>query len=98
MVSTTRLRVRRWFSVALLGVTLLMAPPVQGRPAAHASVTSGLPSSPRATRVQQGEAPFFPETGFRIGSRAFADYFTRRGGLRTFGYPVSNTFRLLGSE
>src|SRR5687767_2030344 len=33
--------------------------------------------------------PFFAETGFRIGNERFADYFQKRGGVRTFGYPVS---------
>jgi hypothetical protein len=41
---------------------------------------------------------FFAETGYAIADDAFWDYFNRRGGLRTFGYPVSRKFRLLGSE
>jgi hypothetical protein len=42
--------------------------------------------------------PYFPETGFRIANERFAEYFARRGGLRTFGYPVSRAFRFLGTE
>ena len=55
------------------------------------------PALPRAA-AQQSEPPFFPETGFRIATPAFADYFTKRGGLRTFGYPVSNAFLFLGTQ
>lgn len=47
-----------------------------------------------------GQAPrdnrFFQETGFRIDNDAFWDYFNRRGGTRTFGFPISRTFTLQG--
>jgi N-acetylmuramoyl-L-alanine amidase len=56
-------------------------------------VASCLPSR-RA--VAQQDARFFPETGYRVGDDAFWNYFRRRGGVRTFGYPVSNPFTLLG--
>ena len=39
---------------------------------------------------------YFPQTGYRIESDAFWDYFTHRGGVATFGYPVSRTFTLMG--
>lgn len=39
---------------------------------------------------------YFPETGFRVRNAAFLDFFDRRGGLRTFGYPVSNECTLYG--
>jgi N-acetylmuramoyl-L-alanine amidase len=38
----------------------------------------------------------FPQTGYRVADDAFWSYFTRRGGVRTFGYPVSNPFTLYG--
>ncbi|MCL5962071.1 MAG: beta-galactosidase, partial [Chloroflexi bacterium] len=41
---------------------------------------------------------FFAETGYRVGDDAFWDYFNKRGGLRTFGYPVSRKFTLLGYD
>lgn len=44
----------------------------------------------------RGDARWFPQTGFRIDSDAFWDYFQRRGGLETFGYPTSRTFLFLG--
>jgi hypothetical protein len=40
----------------------------------------------------------FPQTGFRIDLDAFWDYFQKRGGVNTFGYPVSQTFTLLGTR
>jgi hypothetical protein len=45
-----------------------------------------------------GNPRFFPETGYRISDDRFWDYFQKRGGLRTFGYPVSRKFTLLGTE
>lgn len=41
---------------------------------------------------------FFPETGFQISNDKFLDYFNKRGGIATFGYPVSRSFTLRGSE
>ena len=39
---------------------------------------------------------FYPQTGFRIDNDTIADYFARRGGVRTFGYPISRTFLFQG--
>jgi N-acetylmuramoyl-L-alanine amidase len=41
---------------------------------------------------------FFEQTRYRIDEDAFWDYFRRRGGVRTLGYPVSGTFTLLGMK
>lgn len=38
----------------------------------------------------------FHQTGFCVDSDAFWDYFIHRGGVATFGYPVSRTFQFLG--
>ncbi|HEX5417981.1 MAG TPA: hypothetical protein VFZ25_20170 [Chloroflexota bacterium] len=40
---------------------------------------------------------YYPITGFAI-SGAFLDYFQHRGGVDTFGYPISRPFPLLGSQ
>ncbi len=40
---------------------------------------------------------YYPVTGFAIRGD-FLEYFQRRGGLRTFGYPLSRPFRLLGTD
>jgi YVTN family beta-propeller protein len=44
------------------------------------------------------DARFFPQTGFRIDNDTIWDYFNRRGGVNTFGYPVSRTFLLQGFQ
>ena len=41
---------------------------------------------------------YFEQTRYRIDEDAFWDYFRRRGAIRTLGYPVSNTFLLLGMK
>jgi hypothetical protein len=42
------------------------------------------------------DARLFIQTGFRVDRDPFWDYFTRRGGVATFGYPVSRDFQFLG--
>lgn len=39
---------------------------------------------------------YFAPTGYRIDNAVIWDYFQKRGGLATFGYPVSRTFRFQG--
>jgi N-acetylmuramoyl-L-alanine amidase len=53
-------------------------------------------TAPSVAFAQQSDARMFPQTGYRIGDDAFWTYFQRRGGVRTFGYPVSNPFTLQG--
>jgi N-acetylmuramoyl-L-alanine amidase len=48
------------------------------------------------TDAQQADARMFLQTGYRIGDDKFWAYFKARGGIRTFGYPVSNPFTLQG--
>jgi len=55
---------------------------------------SPLPSQP--PRPVPADVRYFPETGFRINLDAFADYFSKKGGLRAFGYPISREFTLEG--
>lgn len=55
--------------------------------------------APKQTSLEAPNDPrYFAETGFRISDDRFWDYFNKRGGLRTFGFPVSRKFTLLGSE
>jgi N-acetylmuramoyl-L-alanine amidase/LysM repeat protein len=55
------------------------------------------PSPQPRTAPTEGAAPlYFEETGFRIANEHFWEYFNRRGGLRTFGYPISKEFLLFG--
>src|SRR5690349_19335069 len=41
---------------------------------------------------------YFEPTRFRIDREAFWDFFQKRGGLRSFGYPVSREFLLFGCQ
>jgi hypothetical protein len=44
----------------------------------------------------QFDARFFSQTGFRIDRDSFWDYFSQRGAVATFGYPVSRDFQFEG--
>jgi hypothetical protein len=46
--------------------------------------------------AQPADPRFFSQTGFRVDTDAFWDFFQHRGGVRTFGYPVSRQFKLDG--
>ena len=46
--------------------------------------------------AQQTDSRFFTQTGYRVDTDAFWTFFQARGGVRTFGYPVSKTFKLDG--
>ena len=48
---------------------------------------------PGSSTAQQREC--FTETGFCIAASDFQDYFHSRGGVPTFGYPISREFTLL---
>ena len=39
---------------------------------------------------------YFPETGYAVHNDSFWDYFRKRGGIRVFGFPVSDEFTLDG--
>src|SRR5215212_4978253 len=41
-------------------------------------------------------ALFFAETGFGVEEPRFVEYFSRRGGVGTFGFPISRTIRFQG--
>ena len=46
--------------------------------------------------AQDADTRFFSQTSYRIDNDAFWTFFQRRGGVRTFGYPVSRQFKLQG--
>ena len=50
------------------------------------------------TTAPTADPRFFAQTGFRIDSDAFWNFFQQRGSVRTFGYPVSRTFTLDGFQ
>ncbi|HYU18361.1 MAG TPA: beta-galactosidase [Chloroflexota bacterium] len=47
-------------------------------------------------RTQQADPRYFAETGYRVSNDKFWDFFQKRGGPRTFGYPVSREMTLQG--
>jgi hypothetical protein len=50
------------------------------------------------TAGQNQDPSFFPATGYQITSPEILAYFQHHGGARTFGYPVSSEFPLLGQR
>ena len=58
------------------------------------------PAAPAAmsSDAAAGDPRFFDETQFRVDRDAFWDFFQKRGGVRTFGYPVSRDFPFLGCQ
>lgn len=62
--------------------------------------TSLAVAAPAAAPVaaQATDERFFQQTGFRIDNDAIWSYFNQRDGVRTFGYPISRTFRFLGFQ
>jgi hypothetical protein len=56
------------------------------------------PDAPTTDTSSQGDERLFPQTGFRIDRDAFWTYFQSRGGVATFGYPVSQSFLFLGCQ
>lgn len=78
-----RISARRQATFGLLALLLL------------AALIGGLGG--RTARAAGADDPrYFAQTGYRISTDAFYDYFTHRGGVRNFGYPTSQTFTLLG--
>src|SRR5690242_19262471 len=91
-------RKNRSFCSFILLLTLVL-PFVAGLvPAFAQDVGPADASTAGAPADQAADLPYFPETGYRIANAQFADYFAKRGGLRTFGYPVSRAFLFLGTQ
>jgi polysaccharide biosynthesis protein PslG len=65
--------------------------------AASAALMLATVLAPAHAAAQTTDDPrFFTQTGFRVDNDAFWNFFQARGGVRTFGYPVSRSFMLLG--
>ncbi|MGI9147573.1 MAG: N-acetylmuramoyl-L-alanine amidase [Chloroflexota bacterium] len=56
------------------------------------------PAASPAQPAAPEDGRYFRQTGYRVGEEAFWNYFNARGGLRSFGYPVSNVFTLFGMK
>src|SRR5579864_7293562 len=57
---------------------------------------ASLLSTSASAGAQATDPRFFSQTGFRVDTDAFWSFFQARGGVQTFGYPVSRTFKLDG--
>ena len=66
------------------------APQPQPQPQPQPSPT------PTPAPAVANDARYFAQTGYRVAEDAFWTYFLSRGGVRSFGYPVSNEFVLYG--
>ena len=55
-------------------------------------------AAPGAAGAGEHDAYFFPETGFGVWHPGVRGYFESRGGVGTFGFPISNVFGLYGFE
>lgn len=49
-------------------------------------------------RADESDALFFSETGFGVWNPEIRAYFESRGGVDTFGFPISNVFTLYGLD
>ena len=56
------------------------------------------PATQAVTAQQPADPRYFAQTGYRIDNDAFWNFFQGRGGIPTFGYPVSRTFKLVGFQ
>ena len=54
--------------------------------------------APAARVSAADDSRYFPQTRQRVDDDRFWNFFLRRGGDRTFGYPVTGTFTLLGQS
>lgn len=85
----------------LVGTWLAQLSPVRAQAQTQTQVQppSGEGAPPASGAAAQDSSPgYFAATGYRVADPAFLDYFQRNGGVRTFGYPVSNDFVLLGTR
>ena len=101
ITTTTRLR----FASLILGagdgptvddVSITLPGQATPTPGPTATPPPGPPPPPSPSDVCPPTAPFFPETGFCIDNPQIQAYFQARGGVDTFGFPVSRSFVLLG--
>ncbi len=83
--------------LALLAATSAAPALASGDPSGAGTAIRSSAAAPVTPSIRQAPAPpFFAETGFALDDARLAEYFARRGGVRSFGFPTSRTFQLLG--
>src|SRR5438045_769742 len=63
-------------------------------------LAAGEPGAGEKTGVEakpSADPRYFEQTEFRIADDRFWEFFNARGGVPTFGYPISRKFTLLGT-
>jgi N-acetylmuramoyl-L-alanine amidase len=78
------------------GVVVADAIRFVGPKGAPAAIAQPQPAPP--AQAAPNDERYFQQTGYRVGEDAFWNYFRVRGGVRSFGYPVSNVFVLSGMK
>jgi N-acetylmuramoyl-L-alanine amidase len=73
-------------------------PPPADTTLAVAQTQPAPPAAPQPAPATPADGRYFGQTGYRIGEDGFWNYFQVRGGVRSFGYPVSNVFLLYGMK
>ena len=63
-----------------------------------ASLLAVLIATGSQSATAQADPRYFSQTGYRIDNDAFWNFFQGRGGVPTFGYPVSRQFKLVGFQ
>jgi hypothetical protein len=63
-----------------------------------ASLLTILVASVPQAATAQADPRYFSQTGYRIDNDAFWNFFQGRGGVQTFGYPVSRQMKLVGFQ
>jgi hypothetical protein len=61
-------------------------------------VVTATPTQTPAAPAMIRDARYFAQTGYRVDNDVIWDYFNRRGGVTTFGFPVSRTFLFRGVQ
>jgi hypothetical protein len=79
-------------SQTTVGIVTAFGATPSAQPGPTATPTPVSVAAPPQTRDER----YFPETNFRIGSDDFWAFFQSRGGVDTFGFPVSRVFGFLG--
>jgi hypothetical protein len=83
-------------SVASPAAVAPLSVPASVRPILSAVPVSRLASNVLHTTPAGPDERYFSKTGFRVDDDTIWDYFTHRGGVATFGYPISRAFTLDG--
>src|SRR4029453_9627550 len=71
-------------------------PPTTGPAPTPTPAPAPAPGPAPAAPPQPRDERYFNETNFRIANDSFWNFFNSRGGVETFGFPVSRQFGFLG--